>query len=62
MESDKISTVSTSNEDVAEIKLEPDGFNDSMFDASAQIENKCENSELLQTFDLFIGIISGSYY
>ena len=66
MESDKISTKSTSNKNVAEIKLELDDFNSSMVDefnncmVSAQIENNCKISELLQNIDQFGGIISSS--
>merc|ERR1719466_619592 len=52
-ESDKIRTKPSFNEDGTEIKLEPDNLNDSMVDASKQIENKSDNSELSQNVEIF---------
>ena len=62
MESDKISTKSSSVEDFPDIKLEPDDLNDSMVDVSKQIENNSENTELLRNVDIFGQHESGIYY
>ena len=62
MESDKISTKSSSVEDFPEIKLEPDDINDSMVDVSEGIENNSENSELLRNVGVVGLNVSGTYY
>ena len=64
-ESDKIITKSTSNEDVPEIKLEPDGFHDSMVDVSEGIDNNSDSFELISTFKAIEGQkynVSGKFY
>ena len=60
-ESDEISTKSPSNEDILEIKLEPDDFCNSIVNVSEQIENNSDCTELAQNVDKFGGILSGSY-
>ena len=61
-ESNKIRTKPSSNEDSTEIKLEPDDLNDSMVDASEQIENKSDSSELSQNVEIFDEHLSGNFY
>ena len=62
-ESHKFSTKFTSNEDVSEIKLEPDDFNGSMVDVSEQIENNFNCSELSENVHKFgENILGNSYY
>ena len=54
-ESDKTTTNSTSNEDVSEIKLEPDGFHDFMVDVSEGNDNNSDSFELITIFKAIDG-------
>ena len=49
----QISTNLSSNEDIVEIKFEPDEFHDSINDIPEQIENKSDSSELSQNVEKF---------
>ena len=59
--SNKINTNSSSNEDGADIKLEPDDIHDSIVDVSEQIENNSVNSQLSQNVNTFGKNLSGNY-
>ena len=60
--SDKVSVKPPSNEDAGKIKLEPNGFNDSMVDVSEQIEYKSDITELSQNVDNVGVNVSGNFY
>ena len=61
-ESGRISTKSPSVEYQAEVKLETDDFQGSLVDASEQIENRSDSSELSQNVDKLGEHLSGTYY
>ena len=57
---DRVSTKSPSDEDITDVKFEPDNFIDSMIDVSEQIENRSDSSILSQNVEKFGEAVTGS--